>query len=105
MEAFSRRVFQRPSHATPRLTCASRSVSDLRQMKSEVGPIRIQIRLCKQAKKKGNGTPRDAYFQPPRFAARRASSGTRRLSAFHRGTCCSEPTPQLSSRRASWDVV
>jgi hypothetical protein len=68
--------------------------------------------------RKGGGTPADAYFQPPRprlyppplagrreEGARRASSGTRRLSAFHRGTCCSEPTPQLSSGRASWDVV
>src|SRR5436190_9283896 len=29
---------------------------------------------------------------------------TRRLSAFHRGACCSEPTPQLSSGCASWDA-
>jgi hypothetical protein len=83
-----------------------------------------------QRNNEGGGTPADAYLQPPRPhlhprpLAREDRGGgaarvhadkctqvcahkihaTRRLSAFHRGACCSEPTPQLSSGRASWDA-
>jgi hypothetical protein len=86
--------------------------------------------FIRATKGKGGGTPADAYLQPPRphlhpppragedrggGAARVHADkctqvcahkihATRRLSAFHRGACCSEPTPQLSSGRASWDA-
>jgi hypothetical protein len=86
--------------------------------------------FIRATKGKGGGTPADAYLQPPRphlHPAPRAGEdrggdaarvhadkctqvcahkihATRRLSAFHRGACCSEPTPQLSSGRASWDA-
>src|SRR5579872_6489176 len=57
-------------------------------------------------KNKAGGTPADAT--PPirtlRDAAR-AQRGALRLPAFHRGSNGSEPTPPLSSRRASWDVA
>jgi hypothetical protein len=92
---------------------------------------RISLRFMRATKNKGGGTPADAYLQPPHprlnppALARKNRGGgaarvhadkcaqacahqihaTRRLSAFHRGTCCSEPTPQLSSGRASWDLV
>src|SRR5581483_566523 len=37
--------------------------------------------------------------------AARALRGALRLPAFHRGSRGSEPTPPLSSRRASWDLA
>src|SRR6185437_10037839 len=37
--------------------------------------------------------------------AARALRGALRLPAFHRGSRGSEPTPPLSSRRASWDAT
>jgi len=36
--------------------------------------------------------------KPSASGAARALTRRARLTAFHRGTCCSEPTPQLSSR-------
>ena len=75
-------------------------------------------------RKKGSGTPTDVFSQPPhphlhpprmrdRGGAAHAlvsfpspacggglGRGHARLSAFHRGSCCSERTPQLSSRYA-----
>src|SRR6185437_1710285 len=57
-------------------------------------------------KNKAGGTPADAT--PPIRTVRgaaRALRGALRLPAFHRGSRGSEPTPPLSSRRASWDVV
>jgi len=57
-------------------------------------------------KNKAGGTPADAT--PPIRTVRgaaRALRGALRLPAFHRGSCGSEPTPPLSSRRASWDAA
>src|SRR5579872_7504152 len=54
---------------------------------------------------KAGGTPADATHQIRTLRdAARAQRGALRLPAFHRGSNGSEPTPPLSSRRASWDA-
>src|SRR5207249_1824199 len=66
--------------------------------------------LIRATKRKGGGTPADAYLQPPRphlhpprlRGGQRRGRGARpagraRLSAFHRGSCLGDPTPPLSS--------
>ena len=60
-----------------------------------------------QKQKKESGTPADVFSNLRTFSgAARAKSWRARLSAFHRGSCCSERTPQLSFRYAtSWDVA
>ena len=58
------------------------------------------------AHEKGRRNAGRRAIQPPHPAGCGArAGGTRRLSAFHHGTCGSERTPPLSSRRSSWDVV
>src|SRR5579872_4059295 len=55
---------------------------------------------------KAGGTPADATHQIRTLRdAARAQREALRLPAFHRGSCGSEPTPPLSSRRASWDLA
>jgi len=74
------------------------------------------IRATKKEKEAERRQTRISYLRAPTFilprsrgrreeGARRASSGTRRLSAFHRGTCRSEPTPQLSSGRPFVEIA
>jgi len=104
---FSRRVFLHPSfahHKKPRPSPDIRSSSDdTRQWRA--GCITIG-RGAKQERKTGGGTPPDAYLQIPHQRVRLARKAPRaRLTAFHRGTYGSEPTPPLSLRRTSWDVA
>ena len=69
------------------------------------------IRATKRREIKGGETPAGAYPNDPHRRMRRAPlpsspacgggrGGGARLSAFHRGACCSERTPQLSSSYA-----
>ena len=61
-------------------------------------PLARNDERTKERKKEG-GTPTDVWIEPPRFfrARARAQRGTRRLSAFHRGSGVGDRTPPLSS--------
>jgi hypothetical protein len=63
--------------------------------KAEVGPAFGSIMPNKQ---KGSGTPTGAESTSAPYGRGSHPAGCARLPAFHRGTCCGEPTPQLSSR-------
>ena len=54
----------------------------------------------KTQENKGGGTPADVFLTSASCDAARVQAARARLSAFHRGSCCSERTPQLSSRYA-----
>ncbi len=81
------------------LTCGSERLS--------ADPIELLVRMdCRiksgnDERKKGGETPAGAYPNDPHQRMRRAPIAQRaRLSAFHRGACCSERTPQLCSSYA-----
>ena len=62
---------------------------------------RVSLRSTRATnyKQKGSGTPAGALVQTSAPYGRGSREASRaRLSAFHHGACCSEPTPQLSSR-------
>jgi hypothetical protein len=58
------------------------------------------IRATNKTNKKGSGTPADAWAYGCIGGCSARSAERARLSAFHHGACCSERTPQLSSRYA-----
>jgi hypothetical protein len=76
---------------------------DLRPMKAAGGRW-LSSDHARQDKKEAERRQTCIPTSARKRRAARAEAQRARLSAFHRGTCCSEPTPQLSSRRASWDV-
>jgi hypothetical protein len=66
---------------------------------------RITLRSIRATKKKRKRNADRRVILPSALARGSREASRARLSAFHHGACCSEPTPQLSSRRTSWDVV
>ena len=60
------------------------------------GLLRLRLAMTTKERRKRNADRR-VDRTSALFRARRASSGTRRLSAFHRGSCGSDRTPPLSS--------
>ena len=94
MISFSRRMRAR---AMPRHSQNRPAEQDRVTPQAAVGPAFGSIMPNKQ---KESGTPAGAFvsLEPHQADAAARSAERARLSAFHRGACCSEPTPQLSSR-------
>jgi hypothetical protein len=105
----------RPSYATPfqRTPCTPRNpgtkvpcecCSLIARSLPSGWPLRagpVGSSRARKQKEKGSGTLAGALVSMSAPCGRGARSAERaRLSAFHRGTCCSERTPQLSSRYA-----
>jgi hypothetical protein len=79
---------------------------DLRQINPAVeGPGSSRSARRKHKKDRRQNAARRVFVNSAPAGAARAEAQRARLTAFHRGTCGSEPTPPLSLRRTSWDLV
>ena len=86
--------------------------ADMRFQQATGKSIKLRIRMDCQIKsgkdeaknKKGGGTPKGAWAHDPHHGCG-AAQRDRSLFGVPPRTCGSEPTPQLNSRRTSWDVA
>ena len=69
------------------------------------GSIKLGARTNEEIKTRQAERRQTPPHQSAPSGAARALRGALRLPAFHRGSRGSEPTPPLSSRRASWDLA